>query len=202
MPAAVVTMAAQAALLGGQCAIPALTAVAWAGGLNFVGDSLLCGVFGMGIGGAAVATVASQYAAAYLSWVNLGDWLEKRWGQAESGESALRIRPVSRERLAVFASFFGSVRHHIEIGSLFLIHIFGGKRPTIRTVRNFNLPTAQTHGGRARRQDLLAARDHTRRRIVLAGRSRSPQHRVGRISPYVPVRRRHLSDSASIPASH
>jgi len=62
LPAALVTMASQSALLGAQNTRVPLIAVAFEAFLNFFGDYFLVRVLGMGISGAAWATVFSQYA--------------------------------------------------------------------------------------------------------------------------------------------
>jgi len=61
-PAALVTMASQAALLGARNSQVPLLAVAIATLLNFFGDYFFVNKWGWGIGGAAWATVISQYA--------------------------------------------------------------------------------------------------------------------------------------------
>ena len=69
MPAALVGAAAQAACLGARDTVTPMISVAVAAGFNLLGDLIL--VPTTGIVGAAVATAASQYAAALLLLDNL-----------------------------------------------------------------------------------------------------------------------------------
>jgi hypothetical protein len=66
LPAVVFATIAQAICIGIKDTRTPLIAVALAGGMNFLGDLLLVNGLGMGIAGAAWATTASQFAAAFL----------------------------------------------------------------------------------------------------------------------------------------
>jgi len=61
-PATLLTNVAQAACFGDKDAVTPLRAVWLAGALNLLGDLVLVPWLGMGIKGAAIATVAAQYA--------------------------------------------------------------------------------------------------------------------------------------------
>eukprot|EP00466_Bigelowiella_natans_P004760 jgi/Bigna1/38643/e_gw1.27.108.1 len=81
-PAALVTMVAQAALLASRNTKIPLLAVAVEAALNFVGDFYMVRVLGMGIGGAAWATVISQYAGMALILPMLRNALRNQKQQA------------------------------------------------------------------------------------------------------------------------
>eukprot|EP00850_Spirogloea_muscicola_P019350 SM000189S04067 [mRNA] locus=s189:747:5764:+ [translate_table: standard] len=70
-PAVLVASVAQSASLGMQNAWGPLKVLALASLVNLVGDLVLCPVFGMGIAGAAWATMASQYVACALLLLDL-----------------------------------------------------------------------------------------------------------------------------------
>ena len=98
--AALVMTVAQAACLAYKDYRPALYATATAAGVNLVGDLVLCCGLGLGIGGAAWATVAAQLAAATV--------IVHRISQpcAQTGRPALFRRfPTAPPPLAVWARF-------------------------------------------------------------------------------------------------
>ncbi|KAH9531217.1 hypothetical protein CY35_19G025700 [Sphagnum magellanicum] len=72
-PAVLVGLVSQSASLGMQDSWGPLKSLAIASGVNLTGDILLCTVMGYGIAGAAWATMASQYVAAYLMMKSLHD---------------------------------------------------------------------------------------------------------------------------------
>ena len=90
-----------------------MLSVMFAGGLNLVGDLVLCNGFGMGIGGAAIATVAAQFATCGMLLAAAVKEQPKREGSPTSGWTmklkAFIPSPASILRLVKFAGPVGLV---------------------------------------------------------------------------------------------
>eukprot|EP00873_Tetraselmis_striata_P015543 jgi/Tetstr1/435807/TSEL_024696.t1 len=106
----VVATVLQSFFLAARNPLTPLLSVAGAGLLNFAGDMLLCGVFGLGIAGAAAATVFAQAAVAAVLLRAARRPQPQRAGSPVSGwQMRLRARIPSPARLLRLVTFAGPV---------------------------------------------------------------------------------------------
>lgn len=108
--AGVVATVLQSFFLAARNPVTPLLSVAGAGALNFCGDMLLCGVFGLGIAGAAAATVIAQVTVALVLLRAARRTQPQRSDSPVSGwEMHLRAALPSPARLLRLVAFAGPV---------------------------------------------------------------------------------------------